>query len=124
MAPNSSAWYRRWAIFGLGVAASLPPTLMLTATWASPDWYISTFLAFWVELLAGPVKYWLPVLLGHPRPDVLHPMPGVSTWLYAVCLPLTFAHPLWPRLLTGAVTIAAFGVWYVWAWGILNAFEF
>src|SRR5262245_7141351 len=50
MTPKSSAWYRRWVVFGLGVGASLLPAMLLTAQWAQPDRFASTFLAFWIEL--------------------------------------------------------------------------
>jgi hypothetical protein len=121
---TSSAWYRRWAVFGPCVAVSLLPALLLTISWANPDNFTFTLGAFWVELLAGPVKYWTPVLAGHPNPYALHPMSGVSTGVYAVCFLLTLAHPVRPRQLTGWVTAAAFCVWYLWAFGRLNAFEF
>lgn len=114
----------RFAVFGVGLAASVLPALLLTAGWASPGRTVPTFLAFWTDILAGPVKYWLPVLLGHPTPPGLHPMPGVSTWLYAVCYPLAFAHPLWPRPWTARVTATAFGVWYASAFVVLNSFEY
>src|SRR5262245_15784399 len=106
MNSNSAPWYRRWIIFGQGAAASFLPALGLMTFETQPGHHFSTFLAFWVEILVGPLKYWVPILLGHPRPDALHPMPGISTWVYAVCLPLTLIHPIKPRLLTGCLTAA------------------
>jgi hypothetical protein len=106
------------------VFASIVPALVLTQSFETrPGHDFSTFLAFMAELLVGPVKYWVPILLGHPRPDALHPMPGFSTWLYGLCLPLSLAHPIKPRSWTGWVTAAAFAVWYGWAFVTLAAFE-
>jgi hypothetical protein len=119
-----SGWYRRWTVFVPGVIASLLPALLLTNAFAQRGHYLPTLAAFWAELVVGPTKYWLPILLGNPRPDALHPMPGFLTSLYAVCLPLTFAHPLWPRVATGCVTVAAFAIWYGWACLTLAAFEY
>jgi hypothetical protein len=125
MNAHSPTWYRRWFVFGPGVAASVFPALVLMLSFETrPGDYLSTFLAFWVELLVGPVKYWVPILFGNPSPYGLHPMPGALTWLYGVCLPMSLAHPLKPRALTGFVTIAAFGVWYCWAFLTLGAFEY
>ncbi len=120
MASKAAGW-RRWAVFGPCAAASVLPALLLTAAWAQPGRYAPTFLAFWAELLVGPVKYWL---LGHPGLPALHPMQGSCTWVYGVCLPLALAHPLRPHVVTGCVTAAAFGVWYGWAFLTLNAFEY
>jgi len=124
MFPRPTSRNRRWAVFGAGLTASLLPALLLSATWAQPGRFASTLRGFWAEILFGPVTYWLRVLFGHPGPHVIHPMPGVSTWVYAICLPLAFAHPLKPRPFTGWVTVAAFGVWYGWAFLILNSFEY
>ena len=119
-----SGYYRRWGVFGAGLAASVLPALLLTAAFAHLERWFSTFLAFLVEFLVGPVKYWAPVLLGYPSEYALHPMPGASTWIYLVCLPLTFAHPIKPCFLTGWLTALAFAVWYGWAFLILGAFEY
>ena len=115
---------RRWVVFVPGVTASLLPALLLTNVFAQSGHHASTLFAFWIELLIGPVKYWLPVLVGTPSPYALHPMPGNSTWVYLVCLPLTFSHPVKPRLLTGWMTVMAFAVWYGWAFLALLAFEY
>ncbi|MBA4063349.1 MAG: hypothetical protein C0501_06485 [Isosphaera sp.] len=126
MSANVPGRWRRRAVFGPGVAASLMPALLFAAAWgnAGGAGFGPTFLAGWVEFLVGPVKYWVPVLLGHPSPYALHPMTGTSTWLYGACLVLGFAHPLRPGLATGCVTAAAFAVWYGWAFLTLSAFEY
>lgn len=115
---------RRWWLFACGLICSLAPAFLLTHAFAQPGRYLPTLLAFWVEFLVGPVKYWLPVLLGHPAKYGLHPMPGTSTWVYAVCLPLTLTHPIRPCLLTAWLTVSGFVVGYGWAFLILAAFEF
>ena len=123
MERDTVSWWRRWVVFGPGVAASLLPALLLTPTFAHPGRHLSTLFAFWTELLVTPINSWLPVLLGRPSEFALHPMAGASTWVYAVCLPLTTAHLLKPHALTGWVTAAAFGVWYGWAFLTLGAYE-
>jgi ABC-type Mn2+/Zn2+ transport system permease subunit len=120
----STILYRRWSLLGAGWAASLLPALLLACTFAQSGWFCSTFLAFWAEILAGPAKYWIPVFSGQPSPYGSHPMTGVTTWVYVVCLPMTFAHPIRPGLLTGFVTAMAFTVWYAWAFVSLAAYEF
>ncbi len=97
---------------------------MLTAFWGQSGRFASTFRAFWVEFLVGPVKYWLLRLSGNLSADVRHPMSGASTWVYCVCLSLILTHLMRPRLLTGCVSTAAFVVWYGWAFLTLNAFEY
>jgi hypothetical protein len=105
------------------VFLSALPALSLTSSFAQSGRFAGTFIAFWVEMLVGPVKFWLPVLLGHPSEYALHPMTGFTTWLYAVCLPLTLAHPVKPRVWSGTITIVAFGAWYSWVFLTLVAYE-
>ncbi len=97
------------------MAVSALPALLLTFMFAQPNQYFVSFLSVWADFLVGPLRYWLPVLLGFSSEYSLHPMAGNSTWVYVVCLPLTFVHPLKPHLLTACVTVGAFGVWYYWA---------
>ena len=108
---------RRWVVFVPGVLASVLPALLLAIGFDT-----EVFLKLWVELLAGPVKYWLPVLLGQPSEYAHHPMTGFSTWLYCMCLPLTFVHPIKPCVLSGWITGLAFGAWYGWATVILLSY--
>jgi hypothetical protein len=121
---TSHSVFRRWLIFVPGIVGSFLPALLLTTFWARPGRYWNTLLLFWKELLVGPVNYWVPILLGEPSKYGLHPMAGVSTWLFAVCFLMTLAHPIKPRPLTAVVTSAGFVIWYGWAFLALNAFEY
>jgi hypothetical protein len=116
---------QRWVIFVPGMMASLLPALWLTVAFAQTGQFWRTLAAFWVELLTGPVRYWLPILFGHsmyPEPD---PMSGASIrWVYAVCLALTLAHPIKPHPLTAWITAAAFVAWYAWAFVTIGAYEY
>jgi hypothetical protein len=116
--------FRRWVLFAPCVLLSALPALLLTTTFAQPGRFAATFFAFWVELLIGPVKYWLPVFLGQPSEFACHPMTGFTTWLYAVCLPLSLAHPVRPRFWTGVITVVAFIAWYTWGFLTLAAYEY
>jgi hypothetical protein len=106
------------------VIVSVLPALALTNTFAQPGRYCATLLAFWVELLIGPVKYWFPVILGYPSEYARHPMSGASTWVYTVCFLLTLAHPIKPRPLTTWITAGGFAIWYGWAFLTVAAYEY
>jgi len=120
---NSVRGFRRWAVFGSGLLGSLAPTTLLTCDFAPAGHFGRVFLSFWVEILVGPVKYWLPILLGHPN-DAIHPMSGATIWVYLACFPLILAHPVKPRLLTAWMTGIGFCVWYGWAFLAIGSFEF
>lgn len=115
MLANALTLPRRWRVFGPGVVASLLPAVLLTNAFAYTGRYGATLLAFCIELLIGPVKYWLPVVFGYSSEYALHPMSGVSTWVYAVCFALALTHPIKPRPLTAWITAGGFAAWYGWA---------
>ena len=121
MEGNPPKRFKRWAVFGSGLLGSLPPTLLLTLGSAP---FVPTFLSYWVEILVGPVKYWLPILLGHPSEYAIHPMSGPTIWVYLACLLLMLAHPVKPRLLTAWMTSIGFCVWYGWAFLAIGAVEY
>lgn len=105
----------RWGLFAawLSVGVALSSALLLALEPVA--WLPHGLPMVLIDLLAGPVRYWWPVLMGHPPEYDLHSMAGISTWVYAVCLPLAFAPPARPTPNTAVVTSAAFAVWYVWA---------
>jgi hypothetical protein len=124
MEGNPPKGLRRWAVFGSGLVGSLAPTILLTFSFAPAGFFVPVFLSFWVEILFGPVKYWLPILLEHPSKYAIHPMSGVTIWVYLACFLLMLAHPVKPRLLTALMTSIGFCVWYGWAFLAIAAVEY
>jgi hypothetical protein len=125
MAKSDSLGRRRgWVVIASGLGASFVPTMLLTLLFAQAGFAISTFLAFWVEIVVGPVKYWLPILMGHPSRYRIHPMSGITICVYLACLLLIFAHLVKPRLITALMAIVGFFVWYGWALVAMGAVEY
>lgn len=107
-----------------GLAASLIPALVLTATWAQPSRQVSTFMAFWEYILVGPITYQFRVLNDPAYAHVIHPVASHLTYLYVFCVAFIFAHPLTPRPLTRRLAVTGFAVWYLWATFVINGHEF
>ncbi|QEL13397.1 hypothetical protein PX52LOC_00251 [Limnoglobus roseus] len=124
MHSEQQTWYRRWTVLVPGLAASLIPTLMLTAAWAQPSRRVLTFFAFWDAILAGPITYTLSVLNGQTNPNALHSMKGLSAYVYAICLAIILTHPVVPRPITRRLAVAGFVAWYVWAFLVINGYEY
>lgn len=114
---------RRWGVFAAWVAAAFFPAAHLVVTFAPVTLWASTLPWVFADFLVGPVLYWAPALQGGWPEFGIHPMAGTSTWVYAVCLPMAFAHPMWPRSPTAVLSSAAFLVWYGWAWLMFVAFN-
>jgi hypothetical protein len=119
----SRAARHRWGLFAAWVGAAVFPAVWLVVMFAPVTLWASTMPRVFADFLAGPVLYWAPALQGGWPEFDLHPMAGLSTWVYAVCVPLAFAHPARPGPFTATVTSAAFIAWYGWAWLTFVAFN-
>ena len=64
-------------------------------------------LTLWYSVMAGPFSArWI--------------LPGQSDWtaLGAINLAVLFAHPVWPRGATAALTVLAFASWFFWGMAV------
>src|SRR4051794_2965211 len=109
---NRLAWTsRRWAVIGPTAAASVLPAAHLTLVFARLESAVPTFLTFLAAIVVGPLNYWLPLLTGHSIQYGIHPMAGVTIWVYLTCLLLVFSHPVKPHLVTAVMGIIGSVVW-------------
>lgn len=115
---------RRWGVVVPAVGASILPAALLTIVFAQPRTVLPTFLSCWVEILVGPLKYWLPFLMGHPIKYSIHPMAGIAIWIYLTCLLLILSHPANPRAATALMTIIGSVAWYSWVFLAIAAVEY
>jgi uncharacterized membrane protein len=105
---------RRWLLYFSGLSASVVPALLLAAAFGAGARFIA-FLNSWIEILVGPVKYWLTIFLGDGKQATLHPMSGLAIGIYLVCLLITFAHPARPCRGNAWLTCLGFAAWYAYA---------
>jgi hypothetical protein len=121
---NLARTLRRWTLFASWLLGSLAPTFLLTLVFHAQGHFVRVFLSFWSEILVGPVKYWLRIMLGHPSEYAIHAMSGATIWVYLVCLVLMLAHPVKPARLTASITGVGFLFWYAFAFLQISITEY